>query len=79
MVIQSINICCISLRCGVPDVSHAGYRNKRDADGAPLVRVKRYNLQGERWPRNNLGSDLQFGSRSDLMNQAIQDMLTPFA
>ena len=41
-------------------MSHAGYRNKRDADGAPLVRVKRYNLQGERWPRNNLGWDLEF-------------------
>ena len=27
-------------RCGVPDVSHGGYRNKRS-----LVRVKRYNLQ----------------------------------
>ena len=38
-------------------MSHAGYRNKRDADGAPLVRVKRYNLQGERWPRNNLAWD----------------------
>ena len=43
-------------------MSHAGYRNKRDADDSPLVRVKRYNLQGERWPRNNLGWDLDQGA-----------------
>lgn len=28
-------------RCGVPDVAHPGYRNKRG-----ILRVKRYNLQG---------------------------------
>ncbi len=43
-------------RCGVPDVSHVGYRNKRQA---PLIRVKRYNLQGERWPRYNLTWNLK--------------------
>ena len=34
-------------RCGVQDVS-AGFRNKRS------VRVKRYNLQGQRWSHNNI-------------------------
>lgn len=34
-------------RCGVPDVSHANYRNRRS-------RVRRYNLQGQRWPHTNL-------------------------
>ena len=34
-------------RCGVQDVS-IGFRNKRS------LRVKRYNLQGQRWSHNNL-------------------------
>merc|ERR1719430_2462939 len=34
-------------RCGVQDVS-IGFRNKRS------IRVKRYNLQGQRWSHNNL-------------------------
>ena len=34
-------------RCGVQDVS-LGFRNKRE------IRVKRYNLQGQRWSHNNL-------------------------
>ena len=34
-------------RCGVQDVS-LGFRNKR------AIRVKRYNLQGQRWSHNNL-------------------------
>merc|ERR1719322_959299 len=58
-------------RCGVPDVSHAGYRNKRDADGAPLVRVKRYNLQGERWPRNNLTWNLRRGPSHARMSDEV--------
>ena len=36
-------------RCGVPDVSQSGYRNKR------------YNLQGERWSRTNLTWALEKG------------------
>ena len=62
-------------RCGVPDVSHAGYRNKRsvsfDEDSAfattsfqigerkVFARVKRYSLQGERWSHTNLTWNLK--------------------
>ena len=37
-------------RCGVQDVS-LGYRNRRSISS---LRVKRYNLQGQRWSHNNL-------------------------
>ena len=40
-------------RCGVPDVSYRNFRNKRTALDLN-IRVKRYNLQGQRWARTNL-------------------------
>ena len=45
-------------RCGVPDVAHAGYRNKRSLG---LTRVKRYNLQGQRWSKTNLTWNIRLG------------------
>ena len=38
-------------RCGVQDVS-LGFRNRRSISSS--LRVKRYNLQGQRWSHNNL-------------------------
>ena len=61
-------------RCGVPDITHAGYRNRRSArfdEASPsentsfqnerksLARVKRYSLQGERWSHTNLTWNLK--------------------
>ena len=57
-------------RCGVPDVSHAGYRNRRnvandndnDNDNDETIfshRTKRYSLQGERWSHTNLTWNLK--------------------
>ena len=40
-------------RCGVPDVTYNGYRNRR------TIRVKRYNLQGQRWSRTSLKWNLR--------------------
>lgn len=47
-------------RCGVPDVTHTGYRNRRS------VRLKRYSLQGQRWSKTNLTWNLQKGPSSGL-------------
>ena len=58
-------------RCGVPDVSHAGFRNRRSVPSGeasyglehdPLLArrlVKRYSLQGERWSHTNLTWNLK--------------------
>ncbi len=45
-------------RCGVPDVSHPGFRNKK--------RKKRYNLQGQRWSKANLTWSLRRGPTGGL-------------
>ena len=74
-------------RCGVPDVSSSGYRNKRSlgsgsgkeqsediwfhSDGVSLKRVKRYNLQGERWPRTNLTWSLRRGPSDTRLNHDV--------
>jgi hypothetical protein len=57
-------------RCGVPDVSHTGYRNKRS-----LIRVKRYNLQGERWPRTNLTWNLRRGLKKTGYGTVTDDVV----
>ena len=42
-------------RCGVPDISQVGYRNRRDTKvHTGASRVRRYNIQGERWPTSNI-------------------------
>ena len=44
-------------RCGVPDISQVGYRNRRGikhGDDSRISRVRRYNIQGERWPTSNI-------------------------
>ena len=42
-------------RCGVPDISQVGYRNRRDTKvQTGASRVRRYNIQGERWPTSNI-------------------------
>ena len=40
----------------MPDISQVGYRNRRDTrhSGNISVRVRRYNIQGERWPTSNI-------------------------
>ena len=40
-------------RCGVPDISGLGYRNRRQTR-RPFHRVRRFNIQGERWPSSNV-------------------------
>ena len=40
-------------RCGVPDISGTGYRNRRH------LRVRRFNIQGERWPSSNVSWSLR--------------------
>lgn len=35
-------------RCGVPDISGTGFRNRRH------LRIKRFNIQGERWPSSKV-------------------------
>merc|ERR1712109_49876 len=54
----------IAPRCGVQDVS-LGYRNRRS------IRVKRYNLQGQRWSHTNLTWSL----RSTPTNQMSRDVV----
>jgi len=51
-------------RCGVQDVS-IGFRNKRS------LRVKRYNLQGQRWSHNNLTWSLMRPPRSGYISRDI--------
>ena len=63
-------------RCGVPDVSNSGYRNKRSA-AAARRRVKRYNLQGERWPRTNLTWSLRRGPTSISSSSSGQQNTPP--
>ena len=39
----------------MPDISQVGYRNRRDTKVHPgASRVRRYNIQGERWPTSNI-------------------------
>ena len=51
-------------RCGVQDVSF-GFRNKRS------IRVKRYNLQGQRWSHTNLTWSLRRMPRDHFMTRKI--------
>ena len=51
-------------RCGVQDVS-LGYRNKRS------IRVKRYNLQGQRWSHTNLTWSLRSLPRDNYVTRNI--------
>ena len=51
-------------RCGVQDVS-LGYRNKRS------IRVKRYNLQGQRWSHTNLTWSLRSLPRDNHVTRNI--------
>ena len=39
----------------MPDISQVGYRNRRDTKvHTGASRVRRYNIQGERWPTSNI-------------------------
>ena len=39
----------------MPDISQVGYRNRRDTKAQTgASRVRRYNIQGERWPTSNI-------------------------
>ena len=51
-------------RCGVQDVS-IGFRNKRS------LRVKRYNLQGQRWSHNNLTWSLRRPPQNGYLSRDI--------
>jgi len=51
-------------RCGVQDVS-VGFRNKRS------LRVKRYNLQGQRWSHNNLTWSLRRPPQSGYVSRDV--------
>ena len=51
-------------RCGVQDVS-IGFRNKRS------LRVKRYNLQGQRWSHTNLTWSLRRPPQSGFISRAV--------
>jgi hypothetical protein len=58
-----------SARCGVQDVS-LGYRNRR------AVRVRRYNLQGQRWGRANLTWSLRTAAPAGLARETARRELT---
>ncbi len=62
-------------RCGVPDVAHPGFRNRRR---------KRYSLQGQRWSRTNLTWSLnrapsRSGLRSDDVRRELSQALEMWA
>eukprot|EP00095_Tigriopus_kingsejongensis_P002837 snap_masked-scaffold1267_size51716-processed-gene-0.1 protein:Tk02837 transcript:snap_masked-scaffold1267_size51716-processed-gene-0.1-mRNA-1 annotation:"matrix metalloproteinase-25-like" len=57
-------------RCGVPDVTHSGYRNKRS------VRNKRYSLQGQRWSKTNLTWNLKKGPTLGLDHNLVRRELS---
>ena len=59
----------LAARCGVQDVS-LGYRNRR------ALRVKRYNLQGQRWGHSNLTWSLRTPGPPHLARDSVRRELT---
>ena len=52
---------------------NTGYRNKRASEKIHL-RVKRFTLQGERWPRKNLTWNLRLIGKSSSYNQNVENL-----